>query len=255
MNSYALIDNKLAKSQLDIGESSNLAQIAQTYSYNFEDNKVYDEYAAILSVLAQVAIDNSKRTYDVDVQTEIKRIKKEMDLNKNKYPSFWRVIKREFSKSNINSSLHCPMNYLCNLNLNRYRENSSTIPITEFLNANIKLHNNNKRTCKKVEGLIETYSLNLLKSKINQNEIDTDEYLLLRSDFDELIFAIRNIRFSSTYAQVVSRLVSWAFKYSSSCVHSRNAKIKINKNKPILLKALYDANPNVFLSCFVSKKR
>lgn len=253
MNSYAIIDNKLAKSQLDIGESSNLAQIAQTYSYSFENKEIYDEYASILSVLAQVAIDNSKRTYDVDVQSEIKRIKKEMNLNEHKYPSFWRIIKREFSKSNINPNLRCPMNYLCNLDLNKYRENTSTIPITEFLNTNIKLHNNNKRTCKKVEELIEKYSLSLLKSKISQNEIDTDEYLLLRSDFDELIFEIRNIRFSSTYTQVVSRLISWAFKHSSSFVHSKSAKTKIDKNKPILLKALYDANPDVFLSCFVSK--
>ena len=35
MDDYAAIDNKLAESQTDIGESSNLAQIAQTYDYNF----------------------------------------------------------------------------------------------------------------------------------------------------------------------------------------------------------------------------
>lgn len=46
---FALIDNKLAASQLDIGESSNLAQIAQTYSCNLSDSK-YDDYVCILSV-------------------------------------------------------------------------------------------------------------------------------------------------------------------------------------------------------------
>ena len=59
MDDYAAIDNKLAESQTDIGESSNLAQIAQTYDYNFEDPK-YSDYVCILSVLAQVAIDNAK---------------------------------------------------------------------------------------------------------------------------------------------------------------------------------------------------
>ena len=35
MDDYAAIDNKLAASQLDIGESSNLAQVAQTYDCTF----------------------------------------------------------------------------------------------------------------------------------------------------------------------------------------------------------------------------
>ena len=48
---HAVIDNKLAHAQLAIGESSNLAQLALTYSYTFED-KDYDDYVAILSVLA-----------------------------------------------------------------------------------------------------------------------------------------------------------------------------------------------------------
>lgn len=45
------MDNNLAKSQLAIGESSNLAQLALTYTYNFEDEK-FDGYVCILSVVA-----------------------------------------------------------------------------------------------------------------------------------------------------------------------------------------------------------
>ena len=51
MDDYAKIDNGLAKSQTDIGESSNLAQIAQTYACNFADEK-YQDYVCILSILA-----------------------------------------------------------------------------------------------------------------------------------------------------------------------------------------------------------
>ena len=54
MLNYALIDNKLASAQLAIGESSNLAQLALSYSYNFDDKK-YIDYVCILSVIAQVA--------------------------------------------------------------------------------------------------------------------------------------------------------------------------------------------------------
>lgn len=51
MLNHALIDNKLASAQLAIGESSNLAQLALSYSYNFDDQK-YDDYVCILSVVA-----------------------------------------------------------------------------------------------------------------------------------------------------------------------------------------------------------
>ena len=42
LKNFALIDNKLAASQLTIGESSNLAQICLSYSYNFKDKKYQD---------------------------------------------------------------------------------------------------------------------------------------------------------------------------------------------------------------------
>ena len=48
---FAKADNNLAKSQLAIGESSNLAQLALSYTYNFDDRK-FDDYVCILSVVA-----------------------------------------------------------------------------------------------------------------------------------------------------------------------------------------------------------
>ena len=47
----AIVDNKLAAANLAIGESSNLAQLCLTYTYNFDDIKYY-HYTCILSVLA-----------------------------------------------------------------------------------------------------------------------------------------------------------------------------------------------------------
>lgn len=60
MNDYAYIDNNLAKSQLDIGESSNLAQLAQTYACNFNDQK-YIDYVCILSVLHRLQLIMQKK--------------------------------------------------------------------------------------------------------------------------------------------------------------------------------------------------
>lgn len=51
LEDFAKIDNKLAASQMSIGSSSNLAQIALSYSYTFPNQK-YKDYVCILSVLA-----------------------------------------------------------------------------------------------------------------------------------------------------------------------------------------------------------
>lgn len=51
IESYIEVDNKLSHAQAAIGTSSNLAQIAQTYMFNFNDQKFVD-YVCILSVLA-----------------------------------------------------------------------------------------------------------------------------------------------------------------------------------------------------------
>ena len=79
---YANMDNKFSGSQMGIGWSSNLAQLAMTY-YWTELNKespneirlreYYDNFV-ILSVLAQLVIDSCKRTYEIDGEDEIKRI-------------------------------------------------------------------------------------------------------------------------------------------------------------------------------------
>lgn len=60
---FALIDNRLAKAQAAIGESSNLAQIALTYTYNFEDKK-YNDAVCILSVLALIELGQLGRNVD-----------------------------------------------------------------------------------------------------------------------------------------------------------------------------------------------
>ena len=204
MDDYAAIDNKLAESQTDIGESSNLAQIAQTYDYNFEDPK-YSDYVCILSVLAQVAIDNAKRRFDIELTDEIKRIKNDMDIEKNKYPSFWRIIKHGFKKKNINPDLKCPMNYLCDLELNKFRNTTTTLPMSNFF-VKHKLEED-RRKCKKVEELISKYSLELFY----YNTDNTDDHLLLRSDFSELIQDIQQIYISSNYTGLMSNLIDRAF--------------------------------------------
>ena len=253
MDDYALIDNNLAKSQTDIGESSNLAQIAQTYECNFDDNK-FSDYVCILSVLAQVAIDNSKRRFDIDLTSEIKRIKQDMDIKTHKYPIFWSIIKKGFNKTNINKALVCPMNYLYDLNFDKYKSSTSTLPMSYFfIKHQLDI---NRRTCKRVEELIEKYSLQLYmhNSSDDTNKEPEADYLLLRSDFDELVKSIRSTNISSNYVSLMSWLIDRAFMITPS-MSQNNKMIKTNlgANKSLLLKVLYEVNPKCFLACFSKK--
>jgi hypothetical protein len=245
MDDYAGIDNNLAKSQLDIGESSNLAQIAQTYACNFDDTK-YIDYVCILSVLAQVAIDNAKRRFDIDLTGEIKRIKDDMDIKTNLYPSFWKLIKRGFNDKNVNEGLKCPMNYLYDLDLSEFHHKDSTLPMSHFF---IKYEmGNNIRTCRKVEDIISKYSLKLYE--INDNA-ENDDYLLLRKDFDDMIAEIQAIRISKNYLGLFSWMIDRSFKILPGSIRNKKSISSVlNKNKSLLLKVLYNVNTTNLLKCF-----
>lgn len=250
LENYANIDNNLASAQRAIGESSNMAQLALTYTYNFNDKKYY-EYVCILSVLAQVAIDNAKRKFDIDINEEIDKIKKDLDIDKNKYPSFWKHIKDKktkkcqvkFNKKNINNKLVCPMNYLIETSFEDSRSNKETLPMSYFFNK-FPLEKD-RRQCKKVEDLIQKYSLCLFKSDTE------DDYFLLRNDFDEMIKDISSIYISNSYLGLFSWLIDRAFLIVPQSKGKRNKSFSQTKtNKTILLNTLYNINKKNFLKCF-----
>lgn len=298
---FAKIDNNLSDAQAAIGESSNLAQICLTYTYNAnneDDRKKYEEYVCILSVLAQVAIDNAKRRFDIDLVKEIEFIKDDMDIPKNKRPSFWTVIRKDFNKNaeniqhninkikngkmteqeieeltgfksfddaidylnnlykkknKINKDLKCPMNYIFDVKIDKYKSKDSTLPMSDFF---VKYElNEHRRKCKKVEELIQKYSFDLYNYNIDEND-DDDQYLLLRHDFDKLIEDIQSTYVSKNYLGLMSWLINRAFNIGSGVRRNKDAIMStINTNKAILLKTLYTVNPDALLKCFVSKEK
>jgi len=239
MDDYAYIDNNLAKSQTSIGESSNLAQLALTYCYNY-NNKKYNDYVCILSVIAQVCIDSAKRRYNIDIDTEIKNIKNGLDIKINGYPLFWKLIKKgDGRRYEINSNLQCPMNHLYKLQVKSYRTNESTLPMALFYNT-YPLEKSRKQS-KKVEELIERYAL--------YNYSDDDKFLLSRTDFDKLIEDIRRVYISKNYRGLMSWLINRAFMITNG-MNNRQINSQISKNRVVLLKTLYTVNPTQFLDCF-----
>lgn len=245
MDDYAKIDNNLAGSQRDIGESSNIAQIAQTYACNFEDQK-YIDYVCILSVLAQAAIDSAKRRFDIDIANEIRRIKNDMDISEHRYPSFWRLIRPDTKLDKVNVSLHCPMNYLYNLELNKFRHDTTTLPMSYFFKK-FELEKNRK-SCRKVEDLITNYSLQI--EKLREDDCE-ENYLLLRSDFDDLIRSIQSTYISKNYLGLMSWLLDRAFAITPNIKRNKKEiRSKLRMNKSILVKSLYQTNSVNLLKCF-----
>ena len=246
---FALIDNNLAAAQRAIGESSNLAQIALTYTYNFSDKK-YQDFVCILSVLAQVAIDNAKRRFDINLTEEIKRIKLSMDLKENGYPSFWGAIRKTFNKDKIVSDLKCPMNYIFNIKNVTIPSSDPSLPMNHFF---VKYElTEHTRKCKKVEELIEKYSLKLKDFNTDIDDDNMDEFLLLRDDFDQLIEDIRSVYISKNYLGLMSWLINRAFLITPGIKTRKNDKLTstIKKNKSLLLKVLYTINSDSLLKCF-----
>ena len=94
-----------------------------------------------------------------------------------------------------------------------------------------------------MEKIIEKYSLELLASQFS----DEDEYLLLRSDFDEMIEDIKRVHISKQYLSLMSWLVQRAFLLTPQAYNSHS---QTHRNKSILLKTLYEVNPSCLLQVF-----
>ena len=255
------IDNKLMSSQMGIGLSSNLAQIALSYSYTFPDKK-YQNYVSILSVLAQIYIDSSKRAYDIDLNEETKRIQRDLNIKNNGYPIFFKPIQKYNNKRNgmgslnisadkYNKSIRCPMNVLYNMNINPPLSNRLT-PISMdkfFIPHPLEVPDIRGR---KIEQLIEKYSFKLGRYQQTLNDDSLDDILLLRTDFDQLIQDIRQLHLGKKYQGLMSYLINRGF-YITPKVKQRKKYMesKTHANRSVLVKTLYTLNPEQFLQCFI----
>lgn len=247
---FATIDNKLSAAQLDIGESSNVAQIGLSYTYN-DFGKEFEHLVDVLAVLAQCSIDNAKKTFDVNIHSEIQRIKEKMNIKEFGYPAFMGEIKPEIRKK-VNPNIVCPMNAAFRIKTKKRVYDSPAIPISEFFSPAKNCVDIKKSRA--IEKYIEKYNLKLLdfRKEVNsENEYDLDNWLLIRNDYDELIADLRKITLSGKYQGLMSWLINRAFIMTPEL--KRNKKIvntKLNKNRPLLLKVLYDISPKTFLKCF-----
>lgn len=149
------------------------------------------------------------------------------------------------SAEKTNYDLKCPMNYLYSVSFGGHRSSEPTIPMDQFF---IKYElEESRRKSKKVEELIEKYSINLYNSVIN----DEDDYLLLNEEFDKLIEDIKSVYISKTYIGLMSWLIDRAFGISNGVKNNKAANSSCTyQNKSLLLKVLYNINSECLLKVF-----
>ncbi|WP_183128177.1 hypothetical protein [Clostridium autoethanogenum] len=201
MHDMALIDNELAKSKLTIGTSSNLAQKAMSWYWNSknnnkDDSKELESVVAICSVLAQIAIDNSKRKYNIDIAEEVARIQKLSCVNRKNngltaIPYFFRFIKKVKQKQVDKKKYKNEKNYIDKIIEERQKKsekeneilrksiNEEICPMDWIQDGIDKIKNNwtNKGTIKDINFVIDT-----IKGKANNKQIDKIEDLVKKLD-------------------------------------------------------------------------
>ena len=194
----------------------------------------------------QCAIDNAKRSFDVDIHAEILRLKDEMNIKEFGYPAFFAGVNPQ-KRDKVNPNIQCPMNTVYMMK-NKQMPVQDIKPISEFF---IKHKNTETRkTSEKVERFIEKYINELISFEAKQ-EHTTEEYFILRNDYDELIKELRGITLSNKYIGLMSWLIDRAFIITPELQRAkRQIQSQLSKNRSILLKTLYDINPKSFKKCF-----
>lgn len=250
---FAKIDNALKKCQANIGETANNAQLSLTYGFNFDD-VLYEDVACIFSTLSQIAIDSAKREFDVDVSKEIVRLKNVINVKGNGIPKFYAAVQKvkgnvEVDKihAKTNYNLKCPVNYLFDVKVAMKRTAKDTRKMEDFF-VKYKLAED-RRKCKKVEELIQKYSIRLTDYSSEQStEDDSTESLVFENDFDELIRDIRQTYISKNYLGLMSWLIDRAFCITSGAKRKQSVCSSSTKyNLPLLMNTLYKVSPSCFL--------
>lgn len=249
MESYAEMDSKISSSQYAIGIASNIAQLALSFYYDGGGkNKELEDVFIICSVLAQVAIDSAKRTFDINVNSELSRLSHLPCMQPEdgkKYPVFYAKVqekknsgkkkKKEIKESEIRK-FGCAMEILADnidegvIDLRKHKE---LIPHTCNLNTVFQYRTDRLRDSKqykKVISIVQEYDKEVKKLDENNDDYAKDSYNL----FDNCMIKLRNLTINKS---TMYSLIAYAF--------ANNGDVRDR-----LLTVLYDKDPKKFLSCF-----
>lgn len=249
MKSYAEMDSKISSSQYAIGEASNIAQLALSYYYdNGSECVELEDVFIICSVLAQVAIDSTKRVFEINVNSELSRLTKLPCMQAKdgkKYPIFYAKVqelkdagrrkKKVIQESEIRK-YDCAMDILADVIEEKVidlRKNKELVPYTCNLNTIFQYRPDRKRDSKqhkKVILIVSEYDREANKLDIN----DEDYSKNILNLFDNCMIKLKNLTINKS---TMSSLIQYAF--------IQNGDIRDR-----LLTVLYDKDQKKFLECF-----
>ncbi len=147
-----------------------------------------------------------------------------------------------------NSKLVCPMNSVYRMKVNAVIESTETYEMDKFFKQ-FELKEE-RRKCRKVENIIQEYSLQL-KDHNTDSELDDDSNLLLMNNFEKMIDDIKRVYISKNYLGLMSWLINRAFMITAPVRGKIDvSQSTLKKNRSLLLKTLYTVNKDAFLMCF-----
>lgn len=214
MSDRALIDHNLAKGKFDIGLTSNLAMLALSW-YNkaiiegdtVKAKKLLD-VVCISSVLAQVAIDNSKRKYAIVLSDAIKRIrnldcmmeKKTVTITKDGKEIAKQVTAKPFFWQNVKDVT------IANLKVKDFmdkaveelaKENGITVKEYKLHNKNYKVMYAKAKELKKAKQIEKTKEK---KEKVNDIKLHCLEEKICNMDYlEEILSVVKDMSKGSNY--------------------------------------------------------
>ncbi|HID0816101.1 hypothetical protein [Clostridium botulinum] len=250
--SISKIDNLLAKSKNSIGVTSNLAQLALSF-YQEEGTEELRNVVCIMSVLAQVAIDNAKRQYKIDIEKEIDRIKKLNCIKNygNKYPNWFKYIKDIKAKNLLEKNkCKCTMQYLQQViedkvkNITNNKENLDTVELLE----NIIIDNKtNYSQIEKIEKLINNYD-----KKVKYTKKLANKYKWKEDKIEEEVRDTRDITISRIGSMKITKETMYYLVKEAIVENTEETdKQKLSDTKKCkrkMLNTLYNTHKELFLS-------
>ena len=274
MAEYAKMDSKMQSAQKAIGGSSDTAQLSQSYYWSKiaegkrdEECQQYYENTVILAVCAQLAIDGCKKVFAVDVNDDIKRIRSQPCMKKQKdYPKFMKWtheipvtkngkersldeirLDREKIKKRIDDSIVCPMNWLqdCLDKIQGINKNAYVDTKEYFITIPGKADNRQMSKIRKIVENYDGYTRRLMGYMSSEGDnSDIIELLLIKTSevYDALLgMKISMLTMNRLIGSVlgVDMGINNAYKYVITSKYTRK-----------MLKLLHKANKQTFLSCF-----
>ncbi|HDX9638996.1 TPA: hypothetical protein ACGXMH_001321 [Bacillus mobilis] len=241
-----VIDNQLADSQKNIGQIVNLGQWCMSAYWDelvHGNVKVADKLLKqvdVMTVLSGIAIDMAKKFYDIDIPSEVNKIRncdelKKCDIKKEtckvrKKPNFFKYIDED---KKIYELYKCPMDYLFNdmKNLERAAQREN-IDFEELLKVLDKKKANRKQEediINLITGMNEKIRSVVANASLKDNEQNRKITMIV----------------TNSYAKLEKKTVKETTMY--------DLLSKLGNNKEInrrLLNALYVTKRNVFLGAF-----